>query len=45
MEFEKKVVVVTGAAVHIGRAAALTFAREGAKVALVDYNGEGVRNT
>ncbi len=40
-EFENKVAIVTGAAAHIGRAVALTLARGGAKVALVDYNGEG----
>jgi NAD(P)-dependent dehydrogenase (short-subunit alcohol dehydrogenase family) len=36
MRFENKVVAVTGAAVGIGRAAALAFAREGGAVALVD---------
>ena len=36
MRFEDKVAVVTGAAVGIGRAAALALAREGAAVALVD---------
>ena len=33
---ESKVVVVTGAAMGIGRHIAHTFAREGAKLALVD---------
>jgi NAD(P)-dependent dehydrogenase (short-subunit alcohol dehydrogenase family) len=36
MRFENKIVAVTGAAVGIGRAAALAFAREGGAVALVD---------
>jgi len=38
--FEDKVVVVTGSGHGIGRASALRFASEGARVAVVDLNGE-----
>jgi NAD(P)-dependent dehydrogenase (short-subunit alcohol dehydrogenase family) len=38
MEFKDKVAVVTGAAVGIGRASALAFARRGAEVAVVDID-------
>jgi len=41
--FEGRVAVVTGAASGIGRATALRLAEEGAAVALVDRNGEGVQ--
>ena len=40
-EFEGKVVVITGAADGIGRAAAYRFAREGAHVAILDINLAG----
>lgn len=40
-----KTALVTGAAGGIGRAAAEIFAREGARVAVVDRNGEGARET
>lgn len=39
--FEGKVVVITGAASGQGRAAALLFAGEGARVVVSDVNGEG----
>jgi 3-hydroxybutyrate dehydrogenase len=41
MQLEGKVCVVTGAASGIGKAIALTFAREGGKVAIADLNLDG----
>jgi len=43
--FEGKVAVITGAAQGIGRAAALRFAEEGARVALVDLPGSPLEVT
>jgi NAD(P)-dependent dehydrogenase (short-subunit alcohol dehydrogenase family) len=40
-----KVVLVTGGASGIGRATALTFAREGAKLVIADMNEEGGQQT
>lgn len=40
-----KVAIVTGAASGIGRASALLFAREGARVVIVDRNTEGLADT
>jgi NAD(P)-dependent dehydrogenase (short-subunit alcohol dehydrogenase family) len=40
-----KAVLVTGAAAGIGRATALKFAAEGAKLALADIDAEGARET
>jgi NAD(P)-dependent dehydrogenase (short-subunit alcohol dehydrogenase family) len=39
--FSDKVVLVTGAAAGIGRAAAMRFAEEGAQVCVADLNGSG----
>jgi NAD(P)-dependent dehydrogenase (short-subunit alcohol dehydrogenase family) len=43
--FEGKVVVVTGAAGGIGRAAAVRFAAEGARLGLVDVSADGLRDS
>ena len=42
---EGKVALVTGGASGIGRATALTFAREGAKLIVADMNDEGGQQT
>jgi NAD(P)-dependent dehydrogenase (short-subunit alcohol dehydrogenase family) len=42
---EGKVALVTGGASGIGRATALTFAREGAKLVVADMNAEGGQQT
>ena len=42
MRFTDKVACVTGAAVGIGRATALKFAQEGAKVIIMDINAESL---
>jgi len=42
MSFENKVVLITGAAGGIGIAAAKAFAKEGAKLALIDLNRESL---
>lgn len=43
--FKDKTVLITGAAVGIGKACALQFAQGGANVILVDYNGEALAKT
>jgi len=45
MRLKNKVAIVTGAAGGIGRATALLFSREGAKVVLNDLRGEPVQET
>tara|TARA_R110002110_G_scaffold3067_8_gene15647 strand:+ start:153 stop:911 length:759 start_codon:yes stop_codon:yes gene_type:complete len=44
-EFAGKVVLVTGAASGLGRAASMRFAAEGAKLCLVDLNSDGLAET
>ena len=43
--FESKVVIVKGAGGGIGSDTAISFAAEGAKVAVVDFNGETANET
>src|SRR5262245_46283483 len=44
-QLNDKVALVTGSASGIGRATALTFAREGAKLVIADMNPEGGQQT
>ena len=45
MRLENKVALITGAASGMGQAAAVEFAREGARVAMSDVNEEGLAET
>lgn len=45
MEFQNKVVLITGAASGIGRETALAFAKEGASIVVSDINEEGGQET
>ena len=45
MDFKNKIILVTGAASGIGRAAALAFAREGGTVIATDINDAALRET
>jgi NAD(P)-dependent dehydrogenase (short-subunit alcohol dehydrogenase family) len=45
MRLADKTAIITGGASGIGRAAALRFAAEGAKLVIADVNGEGGRET
>ncbi len=45
MKFENKVALITGAAVGIGRATAISFAKNGAKVVIVDVDAKKLEST
>src|SRR3546814_18759052 len=45
VEFNGKVVLITGAASGLGRAASIRFAQEGASLCLVDINADGLSDT
>jgi meso-butanediol dehydrogenase/(S,S)-butanediol dehydrogenase/diacetyl reductase len=42
---DSKVAIITGAASGIGRATAIAFAREGARLAIADFNEKGLNET
>jgi len=44
-QFDQSVVVITGAAGNLGRAVAAAFARQGAHLALLDLNVEGIEKS
>ena len=45
MRLENKVAIITGAGSGIGRASAIMFAKEGAKVVVADINDKGGEET
>lgn len=45
MRLQNKIAIITGAGSGIGRAVALTFVKEGAKVVVVDWSEEGGKET
>jgi len=45
MLLEDKVVIITGSGSGVGRASALRFAEEGARVVCADLNGDGIKDT
>ena len=45
MRLENKIAIITGAASGMGRASALLFAKEGAKIAVADVNDAGGKET
>lgn len=45
MKLDQRVAVITGAGSGIGKTAAMLFAKEGAKIAVVDINEQGGRDT
>ena len=45
MRFANKVALITGGGSGIGRATALAFAQQGAKVVILEINGDAARNT
>jgi NAD(P)-dependent dehydrogenase (short-subunit alcohol dehydrogenase family) len=45
MKLENKIAIITGAGSGMGRAASILFAKEGAKIAAIDINGDAAEDT